>query len=93
MDKRDILQHIIDNNGVCRVLYSGDYTMCTSCPMSRLSQRSDGTYLSCWDSLGLCSPFGEQKHINDTYLNKAIEILGDILMDDILRGTPIAEDP
>jgi len=88
MDKRDILQGIIDNGGNCTTLYKNDKTTCQYCPMSKLKTRSDGTYLSCWDSLGLSEAYGGFS--DEIYLEKAIELLSDIVMDDILRGTPIA---
>jgi len=94
MDKRHILQSIIDNDGMCKFMYAdGKYIAgfthaCRICPMSKLSTRTDGTYLSCHDAL-ITDPRVDP---NPVYKEKAIEILGDILMDDILRGTPIAED-
>jgi len=102
MDKRSILQSIIDNEGKCQVLYrdeDGKDSMCATCPMSKLAKRSDGTYLGCWDSLIYKDylnhlnpedlPHGG---VDKIYLDKAVELLSDILMDDILRGIPIAEN-
>ena len=90
MDKRDILQNIIDNGGTCVALYRNDKTICQYCPMSKLATRSDGTYLSCWDALGLQYTYGG--HTDEIYFKKAVELLSDILMDDILRGKQIAGD-
>lgn len=96
MDKRSILQSIIDNKGQCQVLYrfeDGTDATCSHCPMSKLTTRQDGTYLGCWDSLIMVNPEDlTADEPDEIYLEKAIELLSDILMDDILRGVPIAED-
>jgi len=94
MDKRSILQSIIDHGGQCRFMYedgkylAGVTLACHICPMNKLSQRADGTYRSCYDSL-VTDP---KKEADPIYYYKAVELLSDILMDDILRGIPIAEN-
>lgn len=97
MDKREILQRIIDDKGDCEALVARSLLhLCKTCPMSKLKTRPDGTYLGCWESL-----LGdlEQDNFNlkegiahSVYLEKAIELLADIVMEDILEREPLAEE-
>lgn len=99
MDKREILQRIIDDGGDCEALHArSQLYLCKTCPMSKLKQRPDGTYLSCYDSL-ITSGLDSETTINDgllvedIYLAKALELLQDIMIEDMLKGEPkSAED-
>lgn len=98
MDKRDILQRIIDNHGSCDWLgFEGNTApACAFCPLSKLKKRKDGTYMSCWDSLMSPPPgewipaFGRYSKSDDLYMDKAVELLQDILIEDMLTGEPDA---
>lgn len=101
MDKREILQQIIDDGGDCEALHARSLLyLCKTCPMSKLKQRPDGTYLSCWESLivseGIASATttNDGLYAEDVYLAKALELLQDIMIEDMLKGEPpSAEDP
>jgi hypothetical protein len=97
MDKREILQKIIDDGGDCEALHARtQFYLCKTCPMSRLKQRTDGTYLSCWDSLITSSGeshLDDQKFAEDIYYAKALELLQDIIIEDMLTGDPSVKSP
>ncbi len=91
MDKCEILQQIIDNGGSCDFIDSmGISEVCKICPLSKLEQRPNGGYYSCWDSVigpendmmllqGIITP-------ESLYAAKAEEILEDLEIEDILLG-------
>lgn len=88
MDKRKILQNIIDNDGKCDWVFKWkDNDICAACPMSKLKMRPDGSgYFSCWDSLIYGRP---EKHMSPElegkiYKEKATELLVDIVMEDMI---------
>jgi hypothetical protein len=61
--------------------------------MSKLKQRPDGTYLSCWESLIVTEGnSGDDLYAEDIYLKKAIELLADIVIEDMLTEEPLAEE-
>jgi hypothetical protein len=60
--------------------------------MSKLKTRPDGTFLSCVDAVGVNDFFGGFAHMEEKYLAKAIELLSDILIDDMLRDHSV-KDP
>lgn len=90
MDKREILQRIIDDGGDCEALHARSlFHLCKSCPLSKLKQRPDGTYLSCWDAIVISEgqPGAEDhRFAEELYLDKALEVLQDIVVEDMLRG-------
>ena len=47
----DILKKIIENEGSCTQWAST--SICEQCPMSKLRQKPDGTYLTCVEALGI----------------------------------------
>jgi len=88
MDKREILQKIIDDGGDCEALHARSLLyLCKSCPLSKLKQRSDGTYLSCWDAIVVGED--DYRFAEELYLDKALEVLQDIMVEDMLRGEPL----
>jgi hypothetical protein len=98
MDKREILQKIIDAGGQCEQLeYQYPGSICKSCPLSRLKQRRDGTYLSCWESIVVIDDNGQLNHgtegyAEDLYLAKALEVLQDIIIEDMLSRGELADE-
>lgn len=94
MDKREILQQIIDNNGSCDWIgYSQGGTdklhkACSICPLGKLKQRPDGSYYGCWEALVRDEANAAFKFLDadKLYLDKATEILQDILVEDMLTG-------
>jgi hypothetical protein len=93
MDKREILQRIIDDGGDCEALHARSlFHLCKSCPLSKLKQRPDGTYLSCWDAIviqGGDRTLEDHRFAEELYLEKALEVLQDIMIEDMLRGDPV----
>lgn len=89
MDKREILQKIIDDGGDCEALHARTQIyLCKTCPMAKLKQRPDGTYLSCWDSLIIqdgTKP-DDYRFAEEIYYAKALELLQDIIIEDMLKG-------
>jgi hypothetical protein len=55
-----ILQKIIDADGSCAWMSP---TSCTLCPLGHLKRRSDGTFLSCVDGVGINSLTASEANI------------------------------
>lgn len=99
MNKYEILQNIINSGGDCEALHAlTQIHLCRVCPMSKLQQRPDGTYLSCWASL-IKNTFATETteqyrdYTRKIYYEKAIELMQDILIEDMLKGEAGAKDP
>lgn len=89
MDRRAILQKIIDEDGCCNWAIKFDPTnpnyICQLCPMSKLKKHSDGRYLSCFEALG-CNqkPTKENEH-EEKYKKAAERMLSDLSIEDMLQ--------
>lgn len=92
MDKKAILNHIIENNGSCSWLIpfyedpSSNDLPCVICPLNRLSKRADGSYLGCVSSL--LRTLDDVKNCDAIYLGAAQEALTNILVDEMLDEEP-----
>lgn len=51
MDKIDILNKIIENEGSCTKWANPQ--VCSACPLSKLRSKEDGTHFSCIEALGV----------------------------------------
>jgi hypothetical protein len=92
MDKRDILQSIIDHEGCCVHLTDADISVCDRCPLSKLELRNDGSgYKSCY-AVVVHKPAHTVRELDSFYKKKAIEVLQDIVIEDMLRGD-LVKDP
>jgi len=79
MDKKDILQKIIDKEGNC--CWSNP-TICEQCPLSKLKKRKDGTYKSCAEVVRID---GETEDDADArYKDIAMRLLLDISVEEYL---------
>jgi hypothetical protein len=76
----DILNKIIDNEGSCTQWASP--SVCKLCPLSKLKQKEDGTYLSCVEALGIENMTEEEADAR--YKEVASRILLDEAIDSIL---------
>ena len=79
----DILKKIIENEGSCTQWASP--SICKQCPLSKLRQKEDGTYLSCVEALGIQDMTEEEADAR--YEEVASRILLDEAIDNIL-GEP-----
>ena len=79
----NILNKIIENDGSCTQWASP--SVCKECPLSKLRQKEDGTYLSCVEALGIEEMTEEEADAR--YKEVASRILLDEAIDKIL-GTP-----
>lgn len=77
----EILKEIIAQDGNC----SGwaNKSLCRLCPMSKLKQRADGSYLSCIEAIGAHNMSEEEADIK--YKEVATKMLVDAEMDKLLR--------
>lgn len=80
MDSIDILKKIIEEDGNC--CWSSP-SICANCPLSKLKKKSDGSYMSCIESIGIQDLTEEAADAR--YKDIAIRILLDQTVDDILR--------
>lgn len=83
MDSMDILKKIVDSDGSCTLWAKP--SICKLCPMSRLKKKSDGSFLSCVEALGV-QDFTEEE-ADAKYKEVASRILIDKAVDDLL-GEP-----
>jgi hypothetical protein len=83
MGNMDILKKIIENEGSCTQWASP--SICKQCPLSKLRQKEDGTYLSCVEALGIQDMTEEEADAR--YEEVASRILLDEAIDNIL-GEP-----
>lgn len=70
----EILKKIIKNDGSCTNWATP--AVCKECPMSKLKQKEDGTYLSCVEAIGVDDMTEEEADA------RYKEIAGRILMDE-----------
>ena len=75
-----ILNKIIEEDGSCTLWASP--AVCAQCPLSKLKQKPDGTYLSCVEALGVDNMTEEEADAR--YKEVATRILLDEAIDDIL---------
>lgn len=75
-----ILNKIIEEDGSCTLWASP--AICAQCPLSKLKQKADGTFLSCVESLGVDNMTEEEADAR--YKEVASRILLDEAIDDLL---------
>lgn len=99
MDRRDILERIIDEDGSCDWAFkhdpSDEYYICSRCPMSRLRKKPNGEWMSCYEALtGMPHHVGSTRdrkgafvepNVDKIYIDKAKELLSDDLMEDLIK--------
>jgi hypothetical protein len=83
MDNMDILKKIVESDGSCTLW--ADSSICKQCPLSRLKKKSNGSYLSCVEALGIQDLTEEEADAK--YKEVASRILIDKTIDDLL-GEP-----
>jgi hypothetical protein len=83
MDSMDILKKIVDSEGSCTLWAKP--SICKSCPLSKLKKKSNGSFLSCVEALGVEDLSEEQADAK--YKEVASRILIDKAVDDLL-GEP-----
>lgn len=81
MDRNEILQRIIDEDGSCSW---GNKKICARCPLSKLKKRSDGNYYSCVESVGVDNMTEEEADAR--YKEIAKRLLVDEAIDELLAG-------
>jgi hypothetical protein len=84
MDKSNILNKIIEEGGSC--CWSKP-SICAACPLSRLRQRPDGTWMSCVEAVGIENLTEEEADAK--YLEIATRILVDETIEDILGNNGV----
>ncbi len=81
MDKNEILQKIINEEGSCTW---GNKHVCAACPMSKLKKRPDGNYYSCVEAVGVNNLTEEEADAK--YKEIAIRLLTDEAIEELLAG-------
>lgn len=79
MNKNEILQRIINEDGNCSWACS---KICAVCPLSRLKQRSDKNWYSCVDAIGVNHLTEEEADAK--YKEIATRLLMDEAIDELL---------
>ena len=82
MNEREILEKIIAQEGSCTGWASRD--ICTSCPMSRLKKKIDGTFYSCIEAIG-ADAVDTEKEQDDLYKDAASRLLFDMSIEEMLK--------
>jgi len=77
--KKNILKKIIEEEGNC---CWAKPNICATCPMSKLKQKPDGTWMSCVEAVGIEDLTEEQADAK--YLEIATKLLLDEAVDDLL---------
>jgi len=77
----DILSKIIEEEGHCGLWATPD--VCRRCPLSRLKQKADGSYLSCIEAINAASVSSEQE-ADALYKEIAIKLLLNKSVEDML---------
>lgn len=80
MTDTDILNKIVEEKGNC---CWANPNICKLCPLSRLNKKSNGSYMSCVEALGV-QEFTEEE-ADARYLEVATRILLSEAIDDILK--------
>jgi hypothetical protein len=83
MRNMDILKKIVESEGSCTQWAKP--SICKLCPLSKLKKKTDGSYLSCIEALGVQDLTEEQADAK--YKEVASRILIDQTIDDLL-GEP-----
>jgi hypothetical protein len=83
----NILNKIIEAEGSCTQWASP--SVCKECPLSKLRQKSNGTYLSCIEALGVQNMTEEEADAR--YKEVAVRILLDEAIDEILGEPDVSE--
>jgi hypothetical protein len=83
----NILNKIIEAEGSCTQWASP--SVCKECPLSKLRQKSNGTYLSCIEALGVQNMTEEEADAR--YKEVAARILLDEAIDEILGESDVSE--
>jgi len=80
MNKIDILNKIIEENGSCGWAKPG---ICDICPLSKLHKKTDGTYLNCVEAVGVIGLSSAEA--NEKYKAASINTLFDNAIQDLLE--------
>ena len=80
MDKRDILQRIIDERGNCDWIGTNS-DICRKCPLAKLHKDGDGEWMNCYDAVG--TPDTQDQE--EVYLRVASDILCDLQIEELLQ--------
>lgn len=86
MDGMKILQRIVEEDGSC--CWSNS-EICSFCPISKLIQKPDGSYLSCVDAVNIKNLSEDESDIK--YREVAIRLLLDETVEQILKDVNGAE--
>jgi len=81
MEVVDILSKIIEEDGHCGLWATPD--VCKRCPLSRLKQKADGSWLSCVEALNATNVSSEQE-ADALYKEIAIKLLLNKSVEDML---------
>ena len=81
MNRNEILQKIIDEEGNC---CWSNKRICALCPLSKLKKRPDGNYYSCADAVGVNNMTEEESDAR--YKEIAKRLLVDEAIDELLTG-------
>lgn len=81
MDRNEILQKIINEEGSCTW---GNKRVCAVCPLSKLKKRADGNYYSCVEAVGANNLTEEEADAK--YKEIAIRLLTDEAIEELLAG-------
>lgn len=84
MDKSSILNKIIEEGGNC--CWSKP-NICAACPLGKLKKKSDGTWMSCVEAVGIEDLSEEEADAK--YLEIASRILVDESIEDILGNNGV----
>jgi hypothetical protein len=85
----DILSKIIEEEGHCGLWATP--AVCRACPLSRLKQKEDGSYLSCVESLGATEL--SEAEADALYKEVAVRLLLEKTIDDLLVENNDAAEP
>lgn len=80
MDKNEILQRIINEEGNCSW---ANKKICAQCPLSRLVKRPDGNYYSCVEAVNAAN-LNTEEEIDARYKEIATRLLMDEAVDELL---------
>ena len=88
MDKNNILQRIVDEEGSCTWAFQYDPTdtnyICSRCPMSKLKKRDDGSYMGCLSALDVDPQITESEQ-DKIYKRAAMRLLANESIEDLLK--------
>jgi hypothetical protein len=79
----DILSKIIEEEGHCGLWATPD--VCRQCPLSRLKQKADGSYLSCVEALNATNVTSEAE-ADAMYKEVAVRLLLNKSVEDMLAN-------